>query len=93
MCAGIGSVKGVVIEAIGDDFFAYFDGEFVEGFAIVFDGDFEGYLCEKWGGVEVVAEFLEVFGGNGHLGVDAFVREVDTAENAKFAPLFKEFVS
>lgn len=41
----------------------------------------------------MVAEFLEVFGGNGHLGVDAFVREVNTAEDAKFAPLCEEFVA
>lgn len=28
--AGVGGVEGVVIETIGDDFFAYFDREFVE---------------------------------------------------------------
>lgn len=83
MGADIGRIEGFIVEAVGDDFFANFDGEFVEGFAAVFDGDFEGNVGEKGVFIQCSAEFVEVCGGHGHLGVDAFVSEVDAAENAE----------
>ncbi len=82
--AAIGGVEIGVVDPIGYYFWAQFDDEGKEGFAVVFDRDVEPQALKKQDVVHGRFEGLELCFGYGNLCVHTFAGHVDAAEHAQF---------
>ena len=85
--ADVRDVVGAQRKAVGQNVGTGFNLQFEEAFAVVFHGDFEGHAREFRPGVQFFHEAVPVVCRNVHLGVDAFVRYVDSAQTLQRIPL------
>ncbi len=84
VCSVIGRVKIGVFDAVGHDFWADFDGEREKRFSIVFDGDVQPHVFQKFKSFERGFERLEIGLRHGNLGIDALGGYINPPQNAHF---------
>lgn len=93
VCADVSNVVGACGEVIGDDLFAYLEGQFPEGRCRFFERKLKGNACELGNAFEVCAEGVELWVRHADLCINAFVGKVNTSEYAKIAPCCEEGVA